>query len=617
MKQSNPERAAFNSWRARVGDINMKILRIFLRYAPSERQRVFILTIIIGILCGLAAVGFHLAIQFAEHAMIDRAVAAPGGSWIVWTILTPMLGGLLCGALLYWVVPDARGSGIPQVKVAYAIRGGRIPFSVPVGKFLLSAVQIGSGASLGREGPTVQICAGIASKIGRITALGRQNRRLLLPVGAAAGIAAAFNAPLAAVTFTIEEIVGDLDQTLLSGVIVAAALASVIERYILGEHPVFTVPQGYGLHDTSSLLFYALLGLAAAVVSVIFTDALLRLRGWFNTLRHVPVWARPGIGGLVTGALAVASLLWFGVGGVTGGGYDTLSKALSGNLAGQVLLGLCAMKIIATVFSYSSGGAGGIFAPSLFIGGMLGGALGLLDVRLFGHPSSEVGAFALVGMGAVFAGVVRAPITSVLIIFEMTGSYGLILPLMIANMAAYVIARHWRPSSVYEALLEQDGIHLPHPGAPAPHALEQLRVEEAMTPDPIALPVDMTAGEAAVRIMGRDHSSYPVVDHAGVMLGIVGEARLRRTVAEGEADRPLREMLAQASVVEAGAPLARAVVMMNRRGTRRIIVVDSIGQSHLLGILTMSDVVGAHARVLGNGGAEAGEGDEPNGPGGV
>ncbi len=437
-------------------------LRLFVRLAPSERQRVFALTILTGVLCGLAAVAFHLAIRAAEGLLIDRALSAPGSSWMFWTLLLPTVGGVISGALLSYVVPDARGSGIPQVKVAYAVKGGRMPFQVAFGKFALGVIQIGSGASLGREGPTVQICAGIASTLGRLAALPRQRQRQLLPVGAAAGIAAAFNAPIAAVTFTIEEVVGDLDQTVLTGVIVAAAIAAAIERVVLGEHPVFSIPPGYGLHHLESLLLYALLGIAGAGIALLFTESLLGLRAGFQRLAAVPPWARPGIGGLITGALAVVALLWLKTGGVTGGGYDTLGRALASQLAVRVMLALCLMKLAATVFCYSSGGAGGIFAPSLFIGGMLGGAFGMADVALFGHDPSEIGAFALVGMGAVFAGIIRAPITSVLIIFEMTGGYSLILPLMIANMTAYALARHLRPVPIYEALLEQDGVHLPH-----------------------------------------------------------------------------------------------------------------------------------------------------------
>lgn len=456
----HPLRALFRRTRTVLRLWRLYWLRLQLRLVPSEAQRLFALTIVIGVLCGLAAVAFHFAIRIAEGLLIENAMTAPGVSWIPLTIVTPMLGALACGVLLQYVVPNARGSGIPQVKTAFALPGRRLRFRDSVGKFFLGALQIGSGSSLGREGPTVQICAGVATLLGRLARVSPKSMRRLLPVGAAAGIAAAFNAPIAAVTFTIEEVVGDLDKSVLSGVIIAAALAAVIERSVLGEHPIFQVPQGYGLHHASSLLFYALLGIAAAIVSALFTDSLLTLRKRFQQSKRIPPWMRPGVGGLVTGALAVVALYFLKSRGVTGGGYDTLSQALAGNVAVKVMLLLCAMKLVATVFSYGSGGAGGIFAPALFIGGMLGGAFGALDVRLFEHEADTVGAFALVGMGAVFSGVIRAPMTSVLIIIEMTNGYSLIVPLMIANMSAYGLARHLRPVPIYEALLEQDGIHL-------------------------------------------------------------------------------------------------------------------------------------------------------------
>ncbi len=387
-------------------------------------------------------------------------------AWVVWTLLTPTLGGLVAGVLLL-AAPGAAGSGMPQVKAAYAAGRGRVRARDALGKFVITAVAIGSGASLGREGPTVQICAGVTSWLGRVTSLPKESVRRLLPVGVAAGIAAAFNAPIAAVTFTIEEVVGNLDQTVLSGVVVAAALAAVVERSVLGAQPVFEVSRQYGLEHASSLLFYAGLGLAAAAVSVIFTDSLLGLRAWFKRFHGLPGWAHPALGGLVTGALAVIGLYFLKSRGVTGGGYETLSRALLGQIGFRVLLALCALKLIATVACYGSGAAGGIFAPSLFIGAMLGGAFGFVDVAALDHGESQLGAFALVGMGAVFAGIIRAPITSVLIIFEMTGGYGLVLPLMIANMISYGLARHWRPVPIYEALLEQDGIIIPRVGAPS------------------------------------------------------------------------------------------------------------------------------------------------------
>lgn len=445
-----------------------RILAWLTRRIPNERQRLLAVTILAGGFCGLAAVAFHKTIAIFEVLFIDQANAASGYSWIAWTILAPALGGLVAGiGLVYWV-PGAAGSGIPQVKVAYALRAGLAPLKESIGKFILCAVQIGSGASLGLEGPTVQICAGVSSLLARAVRLSPGNSRRMASVGMAAGIAAAFNAPIAAVTFTLEELIGDLDQTMLSGVIVAAALAAVVENRILGNNPIFHVPRPYAFdfNHPASLIGYAVLGFLAAVVSVAFTDSLLGLRAWFRRLTQVPKWIHPAIGGLATGALAVVGFLFFHLNGIAGDPYRTLTLALTGTLPVLCMASYCLLKLAATVCSYSSGGSGGIFAPSLFMGGMLGGAVGWLDVMVFHHSADAIGAFAVVGMGAVFAGIVRAPMTSVLIIFEMTGGYGLVLPLMIANMSAFILARQWRRVPVYEALLAQDGIDLHHISEP-------------------------------------------------------------------------------------------------------------------------------------------------------
>ncbi|MGA3035641.1 MAG: chloride channel protein [Terracidiphilus sp.] len=451
---------------------------------PGERQRLLAITIAAGGLCGLAAVAFHVSVTKLYGLLIDRAASAPGHAWIWWTILAPTAGGLLAGlGLTYWV-PAAAGSGIPQVEVAYADRHGAITLKETVGKFVLCALQLGSGASLGVEGPTVQICAGVSSLLSRVVRLSPTNRKRMASVGMAAGIAAAFNAPIAAVTFTLEELIGTLDQTMLAGAIVAAALAAVVEHSILGANPIFHVPrlQTYTLAKASSLIWYALLGLLAAIASVAFTDSLLSLRAWFKRLKAIPKWVQPAIGGAATGCLAVLAIWLFHLNGIAGDPYKTLTQALLGNLPVAAMAALCVLKLAATVMSYSSGGSGGIFAPALFMGGMLGGAVGYLDVTVFHHPADSIGAFALVGMGAVFAGTIRAPMTSILIIFEMTGGYGLVLPLMIANMSAYALARHWRHKQIYEALLEQDGIFLDREadageGKVAPRDADELSVD--------------------------------------------------------------------------------------------------------------------------------------------
>ncbi|MDP3570618.1 MAG: chloride channel protein [Archangium sp.] len=564
------------------------------KHLPAESQHLFALTIAVGVVCGFVAVAFHLGIQAAESFLIERALTAPGGSWMAWTIVTPTLGGLLAGVLLTYVVPGARGSGIPQVKKAFALEGGRVRFRDAFGKFWLSILQIGSGASLGREGPTVQICAGATSLLARATSLPAKNMRRLLPVGVAAGIAAAFNAPIAAVTFTIEEIVGSLDHAVLSGVVVAAALAAVIERGVLGVHPVIAVQQVYGLDHPSSLFSYALLGVAGGLVSVAFTDSLLKLRLGFRKSTRLPVWAQPAVGGLVTGVLAVVVLRFLGTTGVTGGGYETLGKALAGQLGLKALLALCLVKMVATAFSYSSGGAGGIFAPSLFIGAMLGGAVGYLDVAMFQHEERQLGAFALVGMGAVFAGVVRAPITSVLIIFEMTGGYGLVLPLMLANMTSYVLARRLRPVPIYEALLEQDGVVLPH-ATPRLHALEQLTVREAMTSEVVSVNAHDTAEQARAALAGRSFELVPVIQASGAIVGAVSLFALR----QAPPTALMSALMHEAQTIFADLPLSRAVVRMNDAGARQLLVLDESTGSRLVGMLSLTDLVRAHARAAG------------------
>lgn len=547
------------------------------RFSPTERQRLFGLTIAIGGVCGLVAVAFHESIRWVEGQTIERAFDAPGDTWIGWVIGVPALGALLSGVMLYYV-PGARGSGIPQVKVAYASKAMKLRLRDSLGKFVIGTLQIGTGSSLGREGPTVQICAGVAKGMGKLVGVSAQNIKLLLPVGVAAGIAAAFNAPIAAVTFTIEEIVGKLDQTVLSGVIVAAALAAVVERSVLGENPVFSIPSGYGLGHASSLVIYAALGVAAALASVVFTESLLRLRRRFRAATKVPVWLQPAFGGAVTGLLGVGVMVVAHVGGITGGGYEGLSGALSGKFEVEVLLVLGAAKLVATVCSYSSGGAGGIFAPSLFIGAMLGGTFGALDVAVFGHAHSEFGAFALVGMGAVFAGTVRAPITSVLIIIEMTGGYGLTLPLMISNMVAYGLAQRMRPTPIYEALLEQDGIQL-HAMTRVVDALDGLSIDRVQfDPGPHAT---FTAHEGAARLLevvetaGRQEV-FPVLDPTLHLVGIITLDDLTALAAETELDGLVNaaDVMRPPVALQRHDLVSRALDLMMSMGIREIPVLD-------------------------------------------
>lgn len=413
-----------------------------------EDRRFFALTLIVAILAGLSAVLFSLAIDLASRVFFGLDPSA------IRLVLVPFLVSVISGVALVTVFPDVRGSGVPQTKAAYHLTGGQIPGRVPVGKFVMGVLCVGSGHSMGREGPSVQIGAGLASVAGRWMGLSPRRAKELVPVGVAGALAAAFNTPIAAVLFTLEEIIGDMNASLLGSTVLASVAAVVVERSILGNEPLFHVP-AYHLEHPAELLVYALLGLVGGGFSAIFCRGLLAVRG---RMLSWPVRTRlyqPALGGLAIGLMLLV------VPQVRGVGYAFVDQALNGELPFRLLALLGIAKMVATIVSYCSGNAGGIFAPSLYIGAMVGGALGVLLQPVVPFPMADPGAYALVGMGALFAGIIRAPMTSVFMVFEITQDYQIVVPLMVANLLSLWISRHYQPTPVYEALLEQDGVRLP------------------------------------------------------------------------------------------------------------------------------------------------------------
>jgi chloride channel protein, CIC family len=420
-----------------------------------EHQLFLALSIVIGILAGLAAVLFTLSIDRTSHMFFGMA---PNHLRLV---AIPALVSIVTGILLAKVFPDVRGSGVPQTEAAYRLHGGKIAARVPIGKFLTGVLCIGSGHSMGREGPSVQIGAGIASIVGRWLHLSPERAKALIPVGAAGALAAAFNTPVAAVLFALEEIIGDLNAGLLGSTVVASVAAVIVERSILGNAPLFRVP-AYHLVHPAELIGYAILGVIGGFVSLLFCKGLLGLRALFLQMPASTRWFQPAIGGLAIGLLLLVSPAIMGV------GYEYVDQALNGGMVFKTLLLLCFLKLAATVISYSSGNAGGIFAPSLYIGAMAGGAVGTIVHRVAPFATGDPGAYALVGMGTLFAGIVRAPMTSVFMIFEITQDYEILVPLMVANLLSFMISRRYQLIPVYHALLEQDHIHLPSTDARAP-----------------------------------------------------------------------------------------------------------------------------------------------------
>src|SRR5579863_4497241 len=419
-----------------------------LQFAQRQERVLLVLSILIGALTGLAVVAFILLTERLGMRLY------PVGSAAWRRVLIPVAGSLGMGYLLFRYFPDARGSGVPQTKAALYARDGVITLRTVVGKFFCTAATLASGIPLGREGPSVQVGGGIASVLGRRLGLRPENVKALIPVGAAAAIAAAFNTPLAAVVFALEEIVGDLNAPVLGSVVLASATSWGVLRLLLGNSPLFKVPQ-YQLVHPAEFAIYAVLGVAGGLVSVAFTKLLLGMRERFLRLPLKTVWFQPLAGGLLVGVVG-----WF-VPQVMGVGYGYVGLALNGNMALKLMALLVVLKLITVTASYASGNAGGIFGPALFIGAMLGGSLGTVAHNLFPAYTATPGAYALVGMGAAFAGIVRAPMTSVLMIFEMTQDYAVIVPLMIANLVSLFIASRLQHEPIYEALAVQDGIHLP------------------------------------------------------------------------------------------------------------------------------------------------------------
>jgi chloride channel protein, CIC family len=544
-----------------------------------EGQVFLVLALVIGAMTGFAVVAFILLTERIGM----RLYPVGGAPWR--RLLFPVVGSLGIGYLLYRYFPYARGSGVPQTKAALFAREGRITLRTVLGKFFCTSATLASGIPLGREGPSVQVGAGIASVLGRLLGLRTEQVKKLIPVGAAAAIAAAFNTPLAAVLFALEEIVGDLHAPVMGAVVLASATAWVVLRVSLGNHPLFKVPQ-YQLVHPAEFAVYAVLGVAGGVVSVVFTKLLLGLRARFLRLPQKTLWFHPVAGGLLVGLMG-----WF-VPQVLGVGYGFVGDALNGNMAFKMMVLLVVLKLIAVTTSYASGNAGGIFGPSLFIGAMLGGSVGTLAHYLLPAYTATAGAYALVGMGAVFAGIVRAPMTSVLMIFEMTQDYAVIVPLMIANLVSLFIASRLQHEPIYEALAVQDGIHLPK--GKTRQRSGQRQVVKVMRAPSLLLPFEITVREALERVRSDEIRTWLVEDRRGV-IGVINFARLERGLAEGT-EKKLGELV-DALIFPHVHPDQGLDLALERMGANQIEILPVVNRADvhkLEGIVTLRDVLSAY-----------------------
>ena len=556
----------------------LKVRRWLDELRHNENHLTLILSLLIGALVGLVVVAFILL----TGRLAARMYPAGGSGWR--RILVPTVGSLVTGYLLWRFFPNARGSGIPQTKAALFIQDGKITFRTVVGKFLCCSASLATGMALGREGPSVQIGAGLASVIARNTGLSAKQVKALVPVGCSAALAAAFNTPIAAVLFSLEEIMGDLNATVLGTAVLSSATSWMVLHLVLGDDPLFHVT-GYRLINPWELAVYAVLGVVGGLGSTVFVKLLLRLREWFAQLPRNTVWFQPVAGGLAVG------IMGYFAPNVMGVGYNFVEQVLNGDVVLKTVVLLGVLKIIATSMCYSSGNAGGIFGPSLFIGAMMGAAVGSVAHTLFPSVTAGPGAYALVGMGTAFAGIVRTPLTSVIMIFEVTRDYTIIVPLMVSNLIAYFIASRLQKVPIYEALAEQDGIHLPTAEARAQAGRSQ--VAHAMREAPIILAPDTPAGTALEQVKDSLLNAWPVADRQG-LCGMLRATELEKASTNGFPPKNVRDLLnngPESAHVHLDHTLSLALERMGSSGFRALPVVSRANVRQLLGIVLLDDIL--------------------------
>ena len=545
-----------------------------------EDQVFLVLTILIGALAGLAVVAFIVLTERLGMRLY------PVGSAAWRRVLVPIGGSLAMGYLLYRYFPNARGSGVPQTKAALFAREGFISLRTVLGKFGCTAATLASGIPLGREGPSVQVGAGIASVLGRALGLRPEKIKALLPVGASAAIAAAFNTPMAAVVFSLEEVMGDLNAPVLGSVVMASATSWMVLRLILGNNPLFHVPQ-YELVHPLEFAVYAVLGVAGGFLSVAFTKLLLEMRKRFLLLPRKTWWWHPVVGGIIVGLMG-----WF-VPQVLGVGYVYVGAALNSTMAFKLMALLVALKLFAVTVSYASGNAGGIFGPSLFLGAMLGGTIGSVAHHYLPGYTASPGAYALVGMGALFAGIVRAPMTSVLMIFEMTRDYSVIVPLMIANLASLFISSRFQKQPIYEALAHQDGIHLPN--IKERSGSGRRTVALIMRGVTEFLPAEMSVQQAVESVRASKFRAWPVMDQ-GNIVGVLARSALESANGDGRKEQAVLGLVETLEFphVHTDHALHLALERMSQARIDILPVVNRADVHKLEGIVTLRDVLDSY-----------------------
>jgi CIC family chloride channel protein len=578
-----------------VNEFNRRIKQnasaLMHHFWSSETITMSTFAVVVGLGAGLGTVVFIRMIGLFNSIFFGggKTLGLPNGTYV---ILLPVIGGLIVGPLVHFVAPEAKGHGVPEVLTAIATKGGRIRPVVVLAKALGSAITIGSGGTVGREGPIVQIGAALGSTIGQALKLSERRIITLVASGAAAGIAATFNAPIAGVMFAIEILLGNFGIRDLSTLVISAVTASVVSRALLGDFPAFSVP-AYQMNSPLELPLYLGLGILAGFGAIFFVKALYYMEDIFDNWKF-PAYLKPAVGGLGLG------LLGYFIPHVFGTGFDTISNVLAGNIGLMALLLLIFGKTMATTLTLGSGASGGVFAPALFIGAVLGGAYGQIAQLLFpGIPASS-GAYAMVGMAAVFAGAARAPITAIIILFEMTQDYRIVLPLMAATITSTIIAQRLEPESIYTLKLKLRGIVPRHRREENP--MGAIRVEEAMTPidHTIVVKPDSTLQELVSLFQASSHHGFMVMEK-GELYGIVTLSDLEKALTSNKMDAAVKDICTTNVItVFPDECIDEALQHFGAIDVGRIPVVEHGNTRKVIGVLRRGDIVHSLSTALVN-----------------
>jgi CIC family chloride channel protein len=572
--------------------------RLLDQRAVSESGIIMISASVVGCGAGLGAVFFRWLIKTVQTLSYGQLGASLQNIPHFYLLIIPAIGGAIYGPLIYWFAREAKGHGVPEVMEAVALQGGRIRPRVAVIKSLASAICIGTGGSIGREGPIAQIGSALGSTLGQLLHLSDERVRNLVACGAAGGIAATFNAPIAGSIFALEVILGRLEVTYFGAVVISSVTAVAVARIFHEGTFAFAVPQ-YALISPWELILYALLGVLAAIGAVCFTRLLYASEDMWDHI-HLPEFIKPIGGGLLLGTIGLLTFKTAeGFPRVFGVGYGSIGDTLFGRLGVEVVLGLFIFKMLATVLTLGAGGSGGIFAPSLFMGAMMGTIFGQIAHHLFPSVTALAGAYAMVGMAAFFSAAAHAPVTAILILFEMTGDYRIILPLMLATVISTLVSRMLSRDSIYTLKLTRRGVHLEQ-GRDI-DIMQGVKVGEAMSTDvekiPLNLPLDLLAG----KFSHTHNHGFPVVDESGDLAGVVSIRDLEQALAEGPIDgRTVADIATTEDLLTCfpDEPMWKALCTMGPRDVSQLPVLKERGSRRLIGLLRRRDIIQAYNNAI-------------------